>query len=154
MVRNSICGFARISTVYFPRLLFQLTSSVDSRVRPMQSSKRRSCSRNRRDSRRSMPFATRCAKARRQLRDAIRSIRPQKNSASKSSSRLLATLRKEDGLRRIGTSEAVLIEAPGTGMSESYFKVEVPRDIPQGTLCELSLTALDSSCMMKACKKK
>lgn len=71
--------------------------------------------------------------------------------------RLLALardLRKEDGLRRIGTSEAVLIEAPGTGMSESYFKVEAPRDIPQGTLCELSLTALDSSCMMKACKKK
>lgn len=71
--------------------------------------------------------------------------------------RLLALardLRKEDGLRRIGTSEAVLIEAPGIGMSESYFKVETPRDIPQGTLCELSLTALDSSCMMKACKKK
>lgn len=71
--------------------------------------------------------------------------------------RLLALardLRKEDGLRRIGTSEAVLIEAPGIGMSESYFKVEAPRDIPQGTLCELSLTALDSSCMMKACKKK
>ena len=67
---------------------------------------------------------------------------------------LARDLRKEDGLRRIGTSEAVLIEAPGTGMSESYFKVEVPRDIPQGTLCELSLTALDSSCMMKACKKK
>ena len=54
---------------------------------------------------------------------------------------LARDLRKEDGLRRIGTSEAVLIEAPGTGMSESYFKVEVPRDIPQGTLCELSLTA-------------
>ncbi len=71
--------------------------------------------------------------------------------------RLLALardLRKEDGLRRIGTSEAVLIEAPGIGMSESYFKVETPRAIPQGTLCELSLTALDSSCMMKACKKK
>lgn len=67
---------------------------------------------------------------------------------------LARDLRKEDGLRRIGTSEAVLIEAPGTGMSESYFKVEAPRDIPQGTLCELSLTALDSSCMMKACKKK
>ena len=64
------------------------------------------------------------------------------------------TIGLADGLRRIGTSEAVLIEAPGTGMSESYFKVEVPRDIPQGTLCELSLTALDSSCMMKACKKK
>ena len=67
---------------------------------------------------------------------------------------LARDLRKEDGLRRIGTSEAVLIEAPGTGMSESYFKVDAPRDIPQGTLCELSLTALDSSCMMKACKKK
>lgn len=63
-------------------------------------------------------------------------------------------LREEDGERRIGTSEAVLIEAPGIGMSESYFKVETPLDIPQGTLCELSLTALDSSCMMKACKKK
>ena len=67
---------------------------------------------------------------------------------------LARDLRKEDGLRRIGASEAVLIETPGIGMSESYFKVEAPRDIPQGTLCELSLTALDSSCMMKACKKK
>ena len=55
-----------------------------------------------------------------------------------------------EGAPRIGA----LIEAPGIGMSESYFKVETPRDIPQGTLCELSLTALDSSCMMKACKKK
>lgn len=101
-----------------------------------------------------MPFATRCAKARLRQRDVIRSIRPQKNSALKGSSRLARDLRKEDGLRRIGTSEAVLIETPGIGMSESYFKVEAPRDIPQGTLCELSLTALDSSCMMKACKKK
>ena len=51
--------------------------------------------RNRRDSRRYMPSATRCAKARRQPRDAIRSIRPQKNSVLKGSSRLLATCAKK-----------------------------------------------------------
>lgn len=63
-------------------------------------------------------------------------------------------LRQEDALRRIGTDEQVLIEACGIGTSESYFKVIVPEDIPVGTLCELSLTALDSSCIMRACKKK
>ena len=141
--------------MHFPHSLFQPTSicgfpgETDVEFRRDALARR-----NRRDSRRYMPSATRCAKARRQPRDAIRSIRPTKEQRLKRLLELARDLRKEDGLRRIGTSEAVLIEAPGTGMSESYFKVEAPRDIPQGTLCELSLTALDPSCMMKACKKK
>lgn len=64
-----------------------------------------------------------------------------------------ARLRKEDACRRIGTTEDILVEEPGIGTSESYYKVKIPRDIEVGSLCALSLTATDSSCIMKACKK-
>lgn len=63
-------------------------------------------------------------------------------------------LRMQDAQRRIGTIEDVLVEAPGIGMSESYFKVRVPEEIPAGSLLPLALTEVDSSCIMKACKKR
>lgn len=62
-------------------------------------------------------------------------------------------LRLQNARVRIGTTEEVLVEAPGIGMSESYFKVEVPPDLSPGVLLPLSLTAVDSSCIMRACKK-
>ena len=66
---------------------------------------------------------------------------------------LAADLRFQNATQRINTTEEVLVEAPGSGMSESYFKVSVPEDIPQGVLLPLSLTGVDSSCIMRACKK-
>lgn len=85
--------------------------------------------------------------------------RPDQISAPVKEARLRTLLELADELRfqnaraRIGSTEEVLVEAPGIGMSESYFKVAVPEDIPQGVLLPLSLTALDSSCIMRACKK-
>ena len=62
-------------------------------------------------------------------------------------------LRRQDAQRRLGTTEAILVEAPGIGTSESYYKVTVPHDIVPSSLAQLTLTALDPSCMMSACKK-
>lgn len=62
-------------------------------------------------------------------------------------------LRLQNARNRVGTIEDVLVEAPGIGMSESYFKVKVPPDLSPGVLLPLSLTGVDSSCMMRACKK-
>lgn len=62
-------------------------------------------------------------------------------------------LRMNDARSRLGTTEDILVERPGIGMSESYYKVEVPTDIAPGSLVPLTLTALDPSCMMRACKK-
>lgn len=62
-------------------------------------------------------------------------------------------LRMNDARSRLGRIEDVLIERPGIGMSESYYKVEVPADIAPGSLVPLTLTGLDPSCMMRACKK-
>ena len=58
-------------------------------------------------------------------------------------------LRLRDAQRRIGTTEEILIEQPGIGTSESYFRVEVPADLQVGSLVPLSLTAVDSSCIMR-----
>lgn len=62
-------------------------------------------------------------------------------------------LRMNDAHNRLGRVEDILIERPGIGMSESYYKVEVPTDIAPGSLTPLTLTGLDPSCMMRACKK-
>ncbi len=62
-------------------------------------------------------------------------------------------LRMNDARSRLGRTEDILIEQPGVGMSESYYKVEVPTDIAPGSLIPLTLTGLDPSCMMRACKK-
>lgn len=62
-------------------------------------------------------------------------------------------LRMNDAHNRLGRVEDILIERPGIGMSESYYKVEVPPDIAPGSLTPLTLTGLDPSCMMRACKK-
>lgn len=62
-------------------------------------------------------------------------------------------LRMDDARSRLGRTEDILIEQPGVGMSESYYKVEVPTDIAPGSLIPLTLTGLDPSCMMRACKK-
>ena len=59
-------------------------------------------------------------------------------------------LRFHNAKRRIGTTEKVLVEQPGIGTSESYFRVEVPADLQVGSLVPLSLTAVDSSCIMRA----
>ena len=64
--------------------------------------------------------------------------------------RVAHDLRLEDAQRRIGTTEAVLIEQPGIGMSESYFRVDVPTTLEEGGLVLLTLTAVDSSCIMRA----
>jgi threonylcarbamoyladenosine tRNA methylthiotransferase MtaB len=62
-------------------------------------------------------------------------------------------LRRVDARSRLGKVEDILIESVGIGMSESYYKVEVPTDIEPGSLVALTLTGLDPSCIMKACKK-
>lgn len=59
-------------------------------------------------------------------------------------------LRLNEAKRRIGTTEAVLVEQPGIGTSESYYRVEVPAELEVGSLVPLTLTALDSSCIMRA----
>lgn len=62
-------------------------------------------------------------------------------------------LRLNDARSRLGKTEYILVERAGIGMSESYYKVEVPADIAPGSLVPLTLTGLDPSCMMRACKK-
>lgn len=59
-------------------------------------------------------------------------------------------LRLDDARARIGTTEAILVEQPGIGMSESYYKVELSSSHPVGSLVPLTLTAVDSSCIMRA----
>ena len=59
-------------------------------------------------------------------------------------------LRLEEAKKRIGTTEGVLIEQPGIGTSESYYRVDVPASLEVGSLVPLTLTAVDSSCIMKA----
>lgn len=62
-------------------------------------------------------------------------------------------LREQDARARIGRTERMLVELPGIGTSESYHKVALDPDIATGSLVELTLTGLDPSCMMRACKK-
>lgn len=59
-------------------------------------------------------------------------------------------LRLNEAERRIGTTESVLVEQPGIGTSESYYRVEVPAELEVGSLVPLTLTAVDSSCIMRA----
>ncbi|MBR2790983.1 MAG: MiaB/RimO family radical SAM methylthiotransferase, partial [Eggerthellaceae bacterium] len=52
-------------------------------------------------------------------------------------------LRAADFALRVGTNEAVLVEGKGSGMTESYHKVAVPRTAHIGELIQLPLTVLE-----------
>ncbi|MCL1796846.1 MAG: tRNA (N(6)-L-threonylcarbamoyladenosine(37)-C(2))-methylthiotransferase MtaB [Eggerthellaceae bacterium] len=54
-------------------------------------------------------------------------------------SALADALRSADYERRRGTSEAVLVETKGQGMSESYHRIKVPADAIPGSLITLTL---------------
>ena len=59
-------------------------------------------------------------------------------------SELAREVRWQEATRRIGTSEDVLVESHGLGMSESYYPVAVDPAIPRGSLVRMHLKSFDS----------
>ncbi|WP_454946157.1 tRNA (N(6)-L-threonylcarbamoyladenosine(37)-C(2))-methylthiotransferase MtaB [Cryptobacterium curtum] len=59
-------------------------------------------------------------------------------------SELAREVRWQEATRRIGTSEDVLVESHGLGMSESYYPVSVDPAIPRGSLARMHLKSFDS----------
>lgn len=56
---------------------------------------------------------------------------------------LASELRMEDAKRRLGSTELVLVESEGHGMSESYFDVRMPHAAKRGSLAPVSLRTLE-----------
>jgi threonylcarbamoyladenosine tRNA methylthiotransferase MtaB len=54
---------------------------------------------------------------------------------------LAASMQQADGLARVGTREAVLVERQGLGTSESYHRVAVPEGLAPGRLVPVRITA-------------
>ncbi len=54
-----------------------------------------------------------------------------------------AELRVKDACSRVGTSELVLVESDGRGMTESYYEVALPGNFRRGGLVELPLRRFD-----------
>lgn len=50
----------------------------------------------------------------------------------------------------VGTVEDIVVEQPGIGTTESYFKVEVPSSIPVGSRIKRTLTSYDPSGIFKS----
>lgn len=63
---------------------------------------------------------------------------------------LATRLRDEEARRRIGTTEYVLVEQDGFGMSESYYKVALSKPLPRGSLAPITLTDYDETGMFRS----
>ena len=60
---------------------------------------------------------------------------------------LAADLRKSDAQNRIGTLEAVLVEAKGRATSDSYYTVKVPGGVPAGELVKMQFVSYRDNLM-------
>jgi threonylcarbamoyladenosine tRNA methylthiotransferase MtaB len=77
---------------------------------------------------------TAAARQTRQVPSAISATR------AKTARKLAARMQQNDGLARVGTREAVLIERQGRGTSESYHQMIVPHNFTVGRLVSLPIT--------------
>jgi threonylcarbamoyladenosine tRNA methylthiotransferase MtaB len=62
-----------------------------------------------------------------------------------------AHMRQRDALGRIGTQEAVLVEARGRATSESYHRVEVSRELAIGALVPVRFTGYRDNLLQATC---